>query len=113
MGGAKKHHPLPPPYPLPPPPPTISFSPVTSTNIGISPKHFLTLSFNLFPTVMKNFKAIPSVSPKYFHPSRPYKTIPQKRWFFGSNPYKIVAMITSLIEMPELPNFGRMTTCSI
>ena len=25
-----------------------SFSPVTSTNVGISPKNFLTFSFNLF-----------------------------------------------------------------
>ena len=30
-----------------PPSPT-SFSPVTSTNVGISPKNFLTFSFNLF-----------------------------------------------------------------
>ena len=28
-------------------PPT-SFSPVTSTNVGISPQNFLTFSFNLF-----------------------------------------------------------------
>ena len=37
MGGAKK----------PPPPPT-SFSPVTSTNVRISPQNFLTFSFNPF-----------------------------------------------------------------
>ena len=29
--------------------------------------------------------------------------------FFWSNPYKIEVMITSLIEMLELPNFGHMT----
>ena len=28
--------------------PPISFSPVTSTNVGISPQNYLTLSFNLF-----------------------------------------------------------------
>ena len=39
-----------------PPPPT-SFFPVTSTNVGTSPKRFLT--FNFSP-----FKAITSVSPK-------------------------------------------------
>ena len=29
-----------------------SFSPVTSTNIGISPQNFLTLSFNPFATML-------------------------------------------------------------
>ena len=37
----------------------------------------------------------------------------QKNWFFWSNPYKIEVMITSLIEMLELPNFGHMATCTI
>ena len=32
-------------------PPT-SFSPVKSTNIGISPKNFLTFSFNYFATLV-------------------------------------------------------------
>ena len=32
-------------------PPT-SFSPVTSTNVGLSPKNFLTFSFNTFVTAM-------------------------------------------------------------
>ena len=30
-----------------------------------------------------------------------------------SNPYKIKVMITSLIEMLELPNFGLMTTSTV
>ena len=34
-----------------PPPPT-SFSPVTSTNVGISPQNFLTFSFNPFSTLV-------------------------------------------------------------
>ena len=34
--------------PKKPPPPPTSFSPVTSTNIGISPKNFLTFSFDPF-----------------------------------------------------------------
>ena len=34
-----------------PPPPT-SFSPVTSTNVGIRPKNFLTFSYNPFATLM-------------------------------------------------------------
>ena len=80
-------------------PPT-NFSPVTSTNvqmyiakwsklkvrkilgsisyIGNSPKSFLNFSFDHFATLVSNFKAIPSVS----------------------------LMITSLIEMLELPNFS-------
>ena len=29
-----------------------SFSPVTSTNVGISPKNFLTCSFNPFVTLL-------------------------------------------------------------
>ena len=33
------------------PPPT-HFSPVTSTNVGISPKDFLTFSFNPFATLV-------------------------------------------------------------
>ena len=50
-GGAKK------------PPPT-SFSPVTSTNVGFGPQNFLTFSFNLFATLVQNFKFVPSASPK-------------------------------------------------
>ena len=36
-----------------------------------------------------------------------------KKLFFWSNPYKIEVMITSLIEMLELPNFGHMTTSAV
>ena len=38
---------------------------------------------------------------------------PQKAWFFWSTPYKIEVMITSLIEILELPNFGHIATCTI
>ena len=41
-----------------------SFSAVTFTNIRISPQNFLTFSFNLFATLIQNFKFIPSTSPK-------------------------------------------------
>ena len=51
MGGAKRH------------PPT-SFSPVTSRNVGFGPQNFLTFSFNLFATLLQNFKFVPSASPK-------------------------------------------------
>ena len=83
-----------------------SFNPVTSTKIGISPQNFLTFSFNHFSTLVLNFKAMPSVSPKLFNLNQ--KPL-SKNWFFWSNSYKIEVMITSLIEMLELPNFGHMT----
>ena len=38
---------------------------------------------------------------------------PSKNWFFWLNPYKIEAMITYLIEKPELPNFDHMTASTI
>ena len=34
----------------------------------------------------------------------------KKSVFSGKNPYKIEVMITSLIEVLELPNFGHLTT---
>ena len=37
----------------------------------------------------------------------------KKKWFFWSKPYKIEVLITSLIEIPELPNFGHMVTSTI
>ena len=55
--------------------PPNSFSPVTSTNVGIGPYNFLTFSFNPFATLVQNFKFIPSASPKLLtlhqdHPSK-------------------------------------------
>ena len=55
-------------------PPT-SFSPVTSTNVKISPQNFLTFSFNPFATLMQNFKFVLSASSKLLklsqdHPSK-------------------------------------------
>ena len=52
-----------------------NFSPVTSTNVGISPQNFLTFSYNPFATIMLNFKAITSASPELLnfnqdHPSK-------------------------------------------
>ena len=41
-----------------------SFSPVTSTKVTISPKNFLTFSFNPFDRLMLNFKFASSASPK-------------------------------------------------
>ena len=52
----------------------ISFSSVTSTNVGISPQNILTFSFNSFTTLVYNFKFVPTASPKLLnlnqdHPS--------------------------------------------
>ena len=35
---------------------------------------------------------------------------PQKKWFFWSNPYKIEIIISTLLQMLELPNCGHITT---
>ena len=90
-------------------PPT-SFSPVISTNVGISPKNVLTFSFNPLPHWCK----IPSL---YLVPVPNHwtwtKTTPRRKRLFWSNPYKIEVVITSLIEMPQLPNFGHMNTSTI
>ena len=55
--------------------PSTSFSPVSSTNVGISPKNFLTFSFNPFARLVNNFKFVPSASSKLSnlnqdHPSK-------------------------------------------
>ena len=39
-------------------PPT-SFSPATSTNVGISPQNFLTFSFNPFDRLVQSFYLVP------------------------------------------------------
>ena len=44
--------------------PSTSFSHRISTNVGIYPQNFLTLIFNPFFTLVKIFKAIPSLGPK-------------------------------------------------
>ena len=40
------------------------FSIVNSTKVGISRQNLLTFSFKPFVTLVQNFKAIPSISPK-------------------------------------------------
>ena len=87
-----------------------SFSSVTSTNVGFRPKNFLTFSFNPFSPQLQNFKFAPSASLKLLNLNQDY---PSKKWFFWSNPYKVEVMITFLIEMLQLPNFGHMTTSTI
>ena len=51
-------------------PPSISFSPVTSTKVGMSPYNFLTFSFNHFATLVWHLKVIPSTNPKLLNLNR-------------------------------------------
>ena len=60
-------------------PTTTSFSPATSTNIGISLQNFLTFSFNTFATLVWNLRAITSASPKLLSLTQDH---PWKKWFF-------------------------------
>ena len=83
--------------------PPASFSPVTSTNVGTDPQNLLTFSFNPFATLVKNFKPLPSVSPKLLNLNQGHP----------SNSYEIEIMITSLIEMLKLSNFDHMITSTI
>ena len=52
-----------------------SFSPVTSTNVGIILQNFLAFSFNPFATLVENVKVVTCASPKLLnlnqeHPSK-------------------------------------------
>ena len=75
------------------------FSPVTSTNLRVSPQNFLTFSVNPFSTLMENLKAIPSVSLKLLNLNQEYPS--KKLFFFWSDPSKTEVMITSLIGIPK------------
>ena len=56
-------------------PPHTSFSPVTSTNVGVSPKNFLTFSFKPFATVVLNCKFVHSASPKLLNLNQDHPTV--------------------------------------
>ena len=60
-------------------PTTTSFSPATSTNIGISLQNILTFSFNAFATLVWNLNAVTSASPKLSSLTQDH---PSKKWFF-------------------------------
>ena len=55
------------------------FSPITSTNMIISLQNFLTFTFDPFATLVWNFKAIPSTSPKLLSLNQDH---PSKKVFF-------------------------------
>ena len=60
--------------------------PVSSTHVEVSPKNFLTFSFNPFVTLVQNFKAITAAIPKLLNLKQDH---PSRNWFFCSYPYKI------------------------
>ena len=73
---------------------------VISSNVGRSPRNILTFRFNPFATLLwDSIKLEP----------RP----PLKKLAFWWNPYKTEIMITSLIEMLELPKLNLMFTAAI
>ena len=90
-------------------PPT-SFSLVTSTNVRISHKIVWLLVSTPLPHLCKFSRPCLVQVSNYWTWTR---SISQKNRSFWSNPYKIMVMITSLIVMLELPNFGHMTTFTI
>ena len=100
-----------PPLPLSQKGPPTSFFPVTSSNVEFSPPNFLTFSFNPFATLVENFKFVPFAYLKLLNLNQDHPS--KKKRFFGSNSDKIEVMITFLIEMIQLPNFGHMTTSII
>ena len=52
--------------------PSTSFSPVTSTNVGVGSQNVLNFSFNSFATLVQNFKFVPSASPKLLNLNQDY-----------------------------------------
>ena len=78
-----------------------NFSPVTSTNVGYIPQNLLSSSFNPFATLMKYFHVIPSANSKLLNLNQDHVS------------KKVIFLVTSLIEMLELPKFGHMTTSTI
>ena len=87
-----------------------SFCPVTSTNVGISPKTFWLLVLTLLTDWCKIWILYLVSLPNCWTWT---KTTSQKKWFFWLNPYKIEVVITSLREMLQLPNFNHMNTSTI
>ena len=90
--------------------PCTCFSHVTSTNAGISLNSFWLLHLTSLPHLCQILRPYLAPVPNYWSWNR---STPQKNRFFWSNPYKIKVMITSLIVMLELPNFGHMTSFTV
>ena len=83
-------------------PPT-SFSAVPPTNRGIRPQIFWIIVSIFLPNLCKISRPYLVPVPNYWTRT---KRTHQKNWFFWWNPYKIEVMITSVIKMLELANFG-------
>ena len=91
--------------------PHTSFSPVTSTNVGTSPKTFWLLVLMVFPHWCKISILYLVLVPNYWTWTK--STLQKIVLFFCLNPYKVEVMIISFIEMLELPNFCPMTASTI
>lgn len=74
------------------------------TNVRVSLQNVLTFIVTLFPhlCIISRSYLVPV-------PNQWTKSIPQKKCISWSNLSKIEGMITSLIELPELSNFGHMS----
>ena len=90
--------------------PRTSSFPLSCTDVEISPKNFLTFSFNSLALLVSNFKhtkcqcQIIELEPR----------LPLKKSAFSCQIlYKTQVMRTSLLEMLDLPNFSHMTTSTI
>ena len=87
-----------------------SFSPVTAMYLGINLKNFLNYNLNFFYTLVQTFKTIASASPKLFNVNQKHLS---KFFLFWSNHCKCRAVINSVLEMLDTPNFGHVTTSAI
>ena len=70
-------------------------------------KTFCILISTFLPHLRKSWRPLLVPVPNYWTST---KSSLHRNWFFWANPYKIEVMITSLIEMLDLSNFGHMTT---
>ena len=58
-----------------------SFSPLTSTNVGSSPKNFSNFNFDTFATLLQSLKTIPSANPKLLNLKQGLSS--KKLFFYG------------------------------
>ena len=90
------------------PPPT-SFSLASSTNVGVRPQNFLTFSLNSFATLVRNFKTVPSASPKLLNFNQdhsPKKGVflvkSLKNWDYDNFSYRNAKSYQALVKRPHL-----------
>ena len=93
---------------------TYSFSAVTSTNVGISSKIFLTFSFNPFATLVGNFKFMPSANSKLLNsnqdrPSKKAVFLVKSLWNWGYDNFSLRnARVTKILSHDHIYNIIRI-----